>query len=125
MRVASGLLLPGALNETDLGGYDEVAGVWFPFSVESGEKGKPRNFRLTIERGEANSGGRKASSTSWPPLKCGQSTSGFATATWIPITQASLSGRGEGEGATALLRCEAGTLTSCVPAARASAADLR
>jgi len=42
------------INETDLGAYEQVAGVWFPFSVESGEKGKPRNFRLTIERAEPN-----------------------------------------------------------------------
>jgi photosystem II stability/assembly factor-like uncharacterized protein len=42
------------ITETDLGGYEQVAGVWFPFSVESGEKGKPRNFRLTIQRGEPN-----------------------------------------------------------------------
>src|SRR3989441_12057533 len=40
------------INETDLGGYEQVAGVWFPFSIESGEKGRPRNFRLTIERAE-------------------------------------------------------------------------
>src|SRR5216684_3923952 len=42
------------ITETDLGGYEQVAGVWFPFSVESGEKGKPRNFRLTIQRAEPN-----------------------------------------------------------------------
>jgi len=42
------------ITETDLGGYEQVAGVWFPFSIESGEKGKPRNFRLTVERAEPN-----------------------------------------------------------------------
>ncbi|HYV66390.1 MAG TPA: hypothetical protein VE964_09115, partial [Myxococcales bacterium] len=42
------------VTEADLGAYEQVAGVWFPFSVESGEKGKPRNFRLTIERAEPN-----------------------------------------------------------------------
>src|SRR5712671_1382087 len=41
-------------TETDLGGYEQVAGVWFPFAIESGEKGKPRNFRLTIDRAEPN-----------------------------------------------------------------------
>ncbi|HKC60457.1 MAG TPA: hypothetical protein VKB92_10250 [Myxococcales bacterium] len=40
------------ITETDLGGYEQVAGVWFPFSIESGEKGRPRSFRLTIERAE-------------------------------------------------------------------------
>src|SRR5215470_16439566 len=42
------------VTESDLGAYEQVAGVWFPFSVESGEKGKPRTFRLTIERAEPN-----------------------------------------------------------------------
>ncbi|MEZ4360989.1 MAG: hypothetical protein R3B48_12470 [Kofleriaceae bacterium] len=42
------------ITETDYGAYQQVAGVWFPFSVESGQQGQPRNFRLTIERIEAN-----------------------------------------------------------------------
>ncbi len=42
------------ITESDLGSYEQVAGVWFPFSVESGRKGAPRNVRITVERAEAN-----------------------------------------------------------------------
>src|SRR3954469_24075853 len=42
------------ISETDLGGYQQVNGVWFPFAQESGGKGAPRNVHVTIERGEAN-----------------------------------------------------------------------
>jgi len=42
------------ITESDLGGYQQVAGVWFPFLVESGPKGGPRRFRITIERAEPN-----------------------------------------------------------------------
>jgi photosystem II stability/assembly factor-like uncharacterized protein len=42
------------IGETDLGGYQQVAGVWIPFSVESGEQGGRRNFRVTVERAEVN-----------------------------------------------------------------------
>ncbi|HEX5855437.1 MAG TPA: hypothetical protein VFZ57_07435, partial [Thermoanaerobaculia bacterium] len=42
------------ITETDLGSYEQVAGVWFPFSIESGRKGGPRNSRVTIERVEVN-----------------------------------------------------------------------
>jgi photosystem II stability/assembly factor-like uncharacterized protein len=48
------------ITETDLGGYEQVAGVWFPFSSESGRKGGPRNARVTIERAEANVGAEDA-----------------------------------------------------------------
>lgn len=42
------------ISETDLGGYQQVAGIWIPFSVESGGKNEPRRFRVTIERAEVN-----------------------------------------------------------------------
>src|SRR4029077_7954448 len=42
------------ITETDLGGYQQVAGVWFPFAQESGPKGGPRNTRIIIERAEVN-----------------------------------------------------------------------
>ncbi len=41
-------------NETDLGDYQQVAGVWLPFSMESGKKGAPRSSLVAIERIEAN-----------------------------------------------------------------------
>ncbi|HEU4731974.1 MAG TPA: hypothetical protein VFT22_28960, partial [Kofleriaceae bacterium] len=40
--------------ETDLGGYQQVAGVWFPFAIESGNKGGPRNNRIIVEHAEVN-----------------------------------------------------------------------
>src|SRR4051812_19214862 len=42
------------ITETDLGEYQQVAGVWLPFSLESGDPGKPRNNRIRIERIEPN-----------------------------------------------------------------------
>jgi photosystem II stability/assembly factor-like uncharacterized protein len=42
------------ITETDFGGYQQVAGVWMPFALETGPQGAPRNFRITIERVEPN-----------------------------------------------------------------------
>lgn len=42
------------IGETDYGGYQQVAGVWLPYSIESGEQGKAKNFRITIDRIEVN-----------------------------------------------------------------------
>jgi photosystem II stability/assembly factor-like uncharacterized protein len=42
------------ISETDYGGYQQVGGIWIPFSVESGQQGGPHNFKLTIERAEVN-----------------------------------------------------------------------
>ncbi|HEU0035439.1 MAG TPA: hypothetical protein VFQ53_32740 [Kofleriaceae bacterium] len=42
------------ITETDLGGYQQVAGVWIPFAIESGQKGGPRNSRITVVRADAN-----------------------------------------------------------------------
>jgi photosystem II stability/assembly factor-like uncharacterized protein len=42
------------VTETDLGNYEEVQGVWLPFSVESGRKGGPRAAHITVERAEVN-----------------------------------------------------------------------
>ncbi len=41
------------ITDTDYGAYQQVAGVWMPFAVESGQGGQ-RNFRLTIVHAEAN-----------------------------------------------------------------------
>ncbi len=40
--------------ETILGDYKEVAGVYFPFSVESGVKGNPNRQSITYEKIEVN-----------------------------------------------------------------------
>jgi photosystem II stability/assembly factor-like uncharacterized protein len=42
------------ITETDVGDYEQVAGVYLPFSMESGRKGAPRTTHITIERAEAN-----------------------------------------------------------------------
>jgi photosystem II stability/assembly factor-like uncharacterized protein len=40
--------------ESDVGDYEQVAGVWIPFSIDSGRKGRPRSDHVVIERAEAN-----------------------------------------------------------------------
>lgn len=41
-------------TETDLGDYEQVNGVFLPFSIESGPKGGPKNVKVTIDKAEAN-----------------------------------------------------------------------
>ena len=41
-------------SETMLGDYKQVAGVYFPFSVESGQKGSTNKSQITYEKIEAN-----------------------------------------------------------------------
>jgi outer membrane lipoprotein-sorting protein len=41
-------------HETDLGNYEQVNGVYFPFSVEIGEKGQPKGQKITFEKAEGN-----------------------------------------------------------------------
>jgi photosystem II stability/assembly factor-like uncharacterized protein len=45
------------ISETDLGNYEQVAGVWIPFSRDSGAKGAPRSSHLTIDRAQPNVAG--------------------------------------------------------------------
>ncbi len=40
--------------ETDLGDYEKINGVYFPFSVETGNKGSTDKQKIVIEKGEAN-----------------------------------------------------------------------
>jgi hypothetical protein len=37
-----------------LGDYEEVNGVYYPFAVDSGQKGSPLHTRLTVEKVEIN-----------------------------------------------------------------------
>ena len=37
---------PSEITETDLGGYEQVAGVWIPFSIESGQQGRAADAAL-------------------------------------------------------------------------------
>src|SRR5262249_2856551 len=41
-------------TETDFGSYEQVDGVWIPFSIETGPKGGRRGLQITIERAETN-----------------------------------------------------------------------
>lgn len=41
-------------QETDVGNYERVEGVYVPFSYESGGKGQPKNQKVSIEKAEAN-----------------------------------------------------------------------
>src|SRR5216684_1238615 len=36
------------ITETDLGSYEQVEGVWVPFSMETGRKGGPKTARYTV-----------------------------------------------------------------------------
>jgi len=40
--------------ETDLGDYEKVAGVFFPFSIEAGPKGSTDKQKIILEKAEAN-----------------------------------------------------------------------
>jgi outer membrane lipoprotein-sorting protein len=40
--------------ETDLGNYERVAGVYFPFSIEAGPKGGAKTSKITIDTVDAN-----------------------------------------------------------------------
>jgi outer membrane lipoprotein-sorting protein len=40
--------------ETDLGNYEKVNGVYFPFSIDAGPKGGAKTRKITIERMDAN-----------------------------------------------------------------------
>ncbi|MFI5181930.1 MAG: sialidase [Thermoanaerobaculia bacterium] len=42
------------LQESDFGSYEPVAGVLFPFSIDTGAPNRPREARLTIEQAEVN-----------------------------------------------------------------------
>ncbi len=41
-------------QETDLGDYEQVNGVYLPFSIETGPKGGPKDTQITIEKTEPN-----------------------------------------------------------------------
>jgi len=41
-------------EETELGDYEQVNGVFVPFAIDSGNKGDPDKQKITIEKAEAN-----------------------------------------------------------------------
>jgi hypothetical protein len=56
IRVITQRLQNGAKveNETDLGDYEKINGVFFPFSVEGGPKGTTDKQKVVFEKAEAN-----------------------------------------------------------------------
>jgi hypothetical protein len=40
--------------ETDLGNYERINGVYFPFSIDAGPKGEAKTRKITIDKAEAN-----------------------------------------------------------------------
>jgi hypothetical protein len=42
-------------TETDLGDYEKIAGVFIPFSIESGLKGSSDRQKLVVNKAEVNS----------------------------------------------------------------------
>lgn len=56
IRVITKLKIRGSEfeNETDLGDYEKINGVFFPFSVASGAKGSSQKSTVTYEKGEGN-----------------------------------------------------------------------
>ncbi|MCE5233021.1 MAG: hypothetical protein ABFC67_03455 [Mizugakiibacter sp.] len=41
-------------TETDYGDYEKIAGVYFPFAIETGSKGASRKQKISIDKAEAN-----------------------------------------------------------------------
>jgi hypothetical protein len=56
IKIESKRMVRGAEREfeTSLGDYKEVAGVYLPYSIESGLKGSPNKSQITFEKIEAN-----------------------------------------------------------------------
>ena len=56
IRITTQRKIRGAeqITETDFGGYQQVGGLWIPFSIESGAPGTPRTTRILVERAELN-----------------------------------------------------------------------
>ncbi len=71
------------ISETDFGSYEQVAGAWFPFAMESGSPGGPRNMRATIEHAEANVPVEDA----WFRLPTGRVSRVLATTTGAKIAE--------------------------------------
>jgi hypothetical protein len=57
IRTEKQQFIRGAMRETvtDLGSYKQVAGVYYPFSIETGPKGDPSSkAKITFQKMEAN-----------------------------------------------------------------------
>lgn len=56
LKIETQRMIRGALQyrETLYGDYEQVDGIYFPFAIESSEKGDPNRVKVTIEKVEVN-----------------------------------------------------------------------
>lgn len=56
LKLETQTMIRGAIkeNETYYGDYEQVGGVYYPFAIETGEKGSPDRVKLTVEKVELN-----------------------------------------------------------------------
>jgi len=56
LKIATQHMIRGAIQETEayFGDYEQVDGIYFPFAIESAEKGDPNRTKTTVEKIEIN-----------------------------------------------------------------------
>jgi outer membrane lipoprotein-sorting protein len=56
LKVETQRLIRGAVQyrDTVFGDYEEVSGLYFPFAMDTGEKGDPNRAKITVEKVEVN-----------------------------------------------------------------------
>lgn len=56
LKIETQRLIRGAVQYRDtlFGDYDKVSGIYFPFALDTGEKGDPNRVKLTVEKIEVN-----------------------------------------------------------------------
>jgi Outer membrane lipoprotein-sorting protein len=56
LKIETQRLIRGAIQyrDTVFGDYEEVSGLYFPFALDTGEKGDPNRAKLTMEKVEVN-----------------------------------------------------------------------
>ena len=56
LKIETQRLIRGAVQyrDTILGDYEEVSGLYFPFAMDTGEKGDPNRAKITVEKVEVN-----------------------------------------------------------------------
>jgi hypothetical protein len=56
VRIEKIMYIRGAVHESleDLGSYKQISGVYFPFSMETGQKNSPNRTKITLDKLEVN-----------------------------------------------------------------------
>jgi photosystem II stability/assembly factor-like uncharacterized protein/outer membrane lipoprotein-sorting protein len=96
------------VSQTDLGSYEQIEGVWIPFSIESGPKGGPVSTHITIERAEVNVAADDAAFR-FPPA--GSTISRAVLAAPAASASSATSGKAPPPAATSAPVFDAGTLS--------------